>query len=87
MIKREARIPEMIKPELKIGATLATPRSLMALSVQLNHGERAIEMPIDISAHAGAIIPNHAATLGLIIFLQSNIIEYTLLYVPIYSSY
>jgi hypothetical protein len=69
-MNREARNPQKINPELKIGATFDTPRSLSALSVQLNLGERAIEMPIDARAQIGAMIPNHAAIFGSIISLR-----------------
>ncbi len=75
-MNREARVPQIINPELKIGATFDTPRSLSALSIQLNHGEDAIEIPIDISPQIGAITPNHAAILGSIIF--SNLVLLTM---------
>jgi len=86
-MNREARVPQIINPELKIGDTFDTPRSLSALSIQLNHGERAIEIPIDISPQIGAITPNHVAILGLIIF--SNLILLTIEphHALIYSSY
>ncbi len=77
MEKKEANIPDIINPALKIRATLDTPKSLRALFVQLNHGERAIEILMDRSANTGVKIPNHAATFGSIIFLHPFTIDYT----------
>jgi hypothetical protein len=56
--------PVMIRPELKIGATFDTPRSLRALLVQLNHGESLIEIPMEVIAHIIAMIPIHEPTFG-----------------------
>lgn len=58
--KTVQKIPHMISPALNRFATGDTPKSLRALSHQLNHGERAIEMSIDESAIIGPIIPNRA---------------------------
>ena len=64
--------PVNLRPELKITATLEIPRSLRALYVQSNQGERAIDTPINAEAHTGAKIPIQAAIFGSKIFLKNN---------------
>ena len=68
--KIDSRIPVMIRPTLKTGATSETPKSLRALRVQLNHGERAIEMPVDTITQRSDMTPSHAAILGSRIILS-----------------
>lgn len=60
----DSRIPVTIRPRLKIGAASETPKSLRALLVQLNQGERATEMPVDTIAQRSDITPSQAAILG-----------------------
>jgi hypothetical protein len=57
-------MPVTIKPTLKIGATGEIPKSLSALYVQLNQGERIIATLIEVMAKIGVIIPNQTAILG-----------------------
>jgi len=66
----EMRIPVSMRPELKMGATSETPRSLRALCVQLNHGERAIEILMETAAQIGAAAPSHADISGSKTFLS-----------------
>lgn len=47
MENKVERIPPTMSPELKIGATGETPRSLRALWVQLNQCDKAIETTIE----------------------------------------
>ena len=81
MEKSNVSNPVNLRPELKIKATLEIPRSLRALDVQSNHGESAIDTPINTEAQTGAKIPNHAAIFGSKILLKINVAPLTSLLV------
>ena len=66
----DKRIPVTMRPELNMGAAFETPRSLSAFCVQLNQGEIAIEIPMEVKAKISAMIPIQAAISGLKIFLR-----------------
>jgi len=64
MANIDKRRPVSIRPELKMRATSEMPRSLRALFVQLNQGDRVIEIPMKIAAQIGAMSPSQAAISG-----------------------
>ena len=68
-----ARIPPIIMPELKNMAEIPwIPRSLIACSVQLNHGECDSANPMQIKTTMGSNIPHIPEILVILIFFVFN---------------